>query len=213
MIQRYSQEPTAGQRIAAELTAVDPERYTGGYVAAVSGRPDDPQLAQRDSITGDAAAFSAADVCDAGPWSNAPPTAAKRSQMARVKTRHTAPELAVRRTMHARGLRFRLHRQDLPGRPDIVLPGRRIVVFVHGCYWHGCVMCDRGRRRPKSNAGAWATKLEENRRRDARNIAALKELGWHVVIIWECETRDPEKLAVALDRIHLFVPGRPQYDE
>jgi DNA mismatch endonuclease, patch repair protein len=68
-------------------------------------------------------------------------------------------------------------------------------------------MCDRGLRRPKSNADFWSTKLDENRRRDARNVTALKDLGWHVSIIWECETRDPEKLTVALDRIRLFVPG------
>lgn len=132
----------------------------------------------------------------------------KGRQMAAVRTQHTAPEVAVRKAMHARGLRFRLHRRDLPGRPDIVLAKHRTVVFVHGCFWHGCTVCDRGTRRPKSNAGFWSAKLDENRRRDDRNTAELTRLGWRVPVVWECETRDSDKLAEALDRILNFVPSK-----
>jgi DNA mismatch endonuclease (patch repair protein) len=163
--------------------------------------------AQYHAFSGDAGA------ADAGISRDAAATAAKRRQMARVKTQDTAPEIAVRRAAHALGLRFRLHRRDLPGRPDIVFPRRRAIVFVHGCYWHGCVMCDRGIRRPKTNVGFWAAKLEQNQRRDARNAAALKALGWHVAIIWECETRDPETLAAALDRIIPVAPDGHRYGD
>ena len=131
----------------------------------------------------------------------------KGRQMAAVRTQHTAPEIAVRKAMHARGLRFRLHRRDLPGRPDIVLAKHRTAVFVHGC-----TLCDRGTRRPKSNAGFWSAKLDENRRRDARNTAELTRLGWRVVVVWECETRipgrlGPDRLGEVLDRILSYVPS------
>jgi DNA mismatch endonuclease (patch repair protein) len=132
----------------------------------------------------------------------------KRRQMAAVRTQHTAPEIAVRKAMHARGLRFRLHRRELPGCPDIVLAKHRTAVFVHGCFWHGCVECDRGIRRPKSNAGFWSAKLDENRRRDTRNTADLMLLGWRVAVVWECETRKPDTLAAALDRILTVVPSK-----
>ena len=121
--------------------------------------------------------------------------------MARVRSRDTAPEVAVRRAIHARGFRFRLHPRMLPGRPDIVLPAHRLAVFVHGCFWHGCPACDRGLRRPKTNAAFWDAKLAENRARDARTIAALKAMGWRVAVIWECAARDPARLAAELDRI------------
>jgi DNA mismatch endonuclease (patch repair protein) len=129
----------------------------------------------------------------------------KSRQMARVRTKDTAPEMVVRRTMHRHGLRFRLHTQALPGRPDIVLPKHHLAVFVHGCYWHGCAMCDRGIRRPKTNANFWSAKLAENRARDARKSEALKRLGWRVAIVWECETRDAALLAQALDGLALPV--------
>lgn len=131
----------------------------------------------------------------------------KSAQMARVRTQHTAPEMAVRRALHRRGLRFRLHRRDLPGRPDIVLPRFKMAIFVHGCYWHGCTMCDRGVRRPKTNMEFWSAKLDENRRRDERNQAELHELGWHPITVWECETRTPDKLQTTLDRILSCVAG------
>lgn len=133
-------------------------------------------------------------------------------QMARVRSKDTAPELALRRELHARGFRFRLHRRDLPGRPDIVLPRHRLVVFVHGCFWHGCPNCDRGLRRPRNNAMFWAEKLEQNRLRDARNVADLEAAGWRVVTIWECEVRSPERMQFACDGIGAHVRIRSGND-
>ena len=126
---------------------------------------------------------------------------AKSAQMARVRTQNTTPEMAVRRALFSLGLRFRLHRRDLPGRPDIVLPRFKAAIFVHGCYWHGCTMCDRGLRRPKTNIAFWSAKLAENRLRDQRNQADLRALGWHPAVIWECEAGTPDTLRTALDRI------------
>ena len=139
------------------------------------------------------------------------PSRAKSDLMARVRTRDTAPEIAVRRAMHARGLRFRLHPADLPGRPDIVLPKHRTVVFVHGCYWHGCAMCDRGTRRPKTNGAFWAAKLAENQQRDNRNVAELQRLGWHVTVIWECRTRESHMLAATLESLLPFLRMKDQH--
>lgn len=104
--------------------------------------------------------------------------------MARVRGKHTVPELVVRRALHAAGLRFRLHRRDLPGSPDLVLPKHRVVVLVHGCFWHGHD-CRRGKR-PQSNVEFWAPKLERNMERDQLAQSKLEELGWHVVVVWEC---------------------------
>jgi DNA mismatch endonuclease (patch repair protein) len=110
----------------------------------------------------------------------------KRSAiMARIRGRDTRPERYVRSRLFAEGFRFRLHRKDLPGSPDIVLPGRRVLAFVHGCFWHGHD-CARGRR-PESNADFWNAKLERNAARDRRNAAALEALGWRVFVIWTCE--------------------------
>ncbi len=101
--------------------------------------------------------------------------------------------MAVRRALHRMGYRFRLHRRDLPGRPDLVLPRHRTVIFVHGCFWHGHDACC-GNRTPKSYTDYWLPKLQRNRERDLENKAALKTLGWRVVVIWECETRKPATL-------------------
>jgi len=102
----------------------------------------------------------------------------RRSQiMSRIRGRDTVPELAVRRFLHAAGLRFRLHRFDLPGRPDIVLPSRRACVFVHGCFWHGCPKCVDGTRTVKSNTLYWRQKVETNRARDQRNQKRLEASG------------------------------------
>ena len=120
-------------------------------------------------------------------------------RMARVRSKDTAPEMAVRRGLHARGLRFRLHRADLPGKPDLVLPRFRVAVFVHGCFWHSCTRCDRGRRRPKTNQAFWEAKLAANRARDARNKAEVESLGWKVAVVWECDVRSPERLNSVLD--------------
>jgi DNA mismatch endonuclease (patch repair protein) len=116
-------------------------------------------------------------------------TTEKRSwNMSRIKGRDTAPELAVRKMLHAAGYRFRLHRKDLPGKPDIVLPKYKTVIFVHGCFWHSHGCKDSGT--PKTNTGFWATKLADNARRDIKNQALLKQQGWNVQVIWECEIRN-----------------------
>ena len=116
--------------------------------------------------------------------------AAKRSEiMSRIKGRNTKPELIVRRIAHGLGFRFRLHRGDLPGSPDMVFPRYRTVVFVHGCFWHRHAGC-RYAYRPKSRIQFWTKKFEENVARDTRNEISLRDLGWRVLVIWECETRD-----------------------
>jgi DNA mismatch endonuclease (patch repair protein) len=121
---------------------------------------------------------------------------ARSAQMARIKARDTKPEMIVRRALHAAGLRFRLHYRHLPGKPDIVLPSRRIAIFVHGCFWHRHSQPDcKLARLPKSRLDFWLPKLEGNRERDARNEAALREAGWDVRVIWECELAQPTKLA------------------
>ena len=111
--------------------------------------------------------------------------------MRRVKGRDTGPEKTVRRLLTALGARYRLHRKDLPGRPDIVLPKYRTVVFVHGCFWHGHD-CPRGSRKPKANADYWGGKIARNRARDARSAETLTADGWRVVIVWECDLRTPD---------------------
>lgn len=112
--------------------------------------------------------------------------------MSRIKGANTKPEIEVRSLLHWLGYRFRLHRRDLPGTPDIVLPGRGAVIFVHGCFWHGHA-CKRTRM-PKSRKAYWTEKIEGNRRRDARKRRQLKALGWMVMVVWECELKAPEKL-------------------
>lgn len=113
--------------------------------------------------------------------------------MRSVKRKDTAPELVVRRYLHAAGIRFRLHVASLPGRPDIVAPRRRTVVFVHGCFWHGHD-CAHGRVQAKTNTKFWTEKIAANRARDGRKSAALRALGWHVETIWECECDKAGKL-------------------
>lgn len=114
----------------------------------------------------------------------------RRSElMANIRGRDTAPELAVRRIAHRMGLRFRLHRKDLPGRPDLVFPKHRLAVFVHGCFWHRHEGC-RHASTPKSRVAFWTEKFAANVARDARQEAALRALGWRVLVIWQCESRD-----------------------
>ena len=121
-------------------------------------------------------------------------TAEKRSAvMARVKARDTGPELVVRRLLWRLGARYRLDRRDLPGRPDIVMPGRKLAVFVHGCFWHGHD-CVRGARVPKANRDYWTAKIGRNRARDIETRAKLEALGWRVEAVWECDLKDAEAL-------------------
>ena len=114
--------------------------------------------------------------------------------MSRIRAIDTTPELAVRRFLHAKGLRYRLHVGDLPGKPDIVFPSRGVCVFVHGCFWHGCERCKNGIRKVRSNTVYWSSKIAGNRSRDALNEAALLNSGWTVFVIWECEVKNPERL-------------------
>lgn len=114
--------------------------------------------------------------------------------MRAVKSRDTEPEMTVRRTLHGLGYRYRLHRTDLPGTPDIVFPSRRKAILVHGCFWHQHE-CQRGARSPKANQAYWLAKLQRNRERDAAHEAMLRELGWRIMVIWECQTRDQDGLA------------------
>ncbi len=117
-------------------------------------------------------------------------SSAERSErMSRVRNKDTKPEMRVRRLIHSLGYRYRLHHGGLPGKPDLVFPERRKVIFVHGCFWHrheGCSRC----RMPKSRQEFWALKLEKNRLRDIQNQAKLEELGWDVLVVWECETEE-----------------------
>jgi DNA mismatch endonuclease, patch repair protein len=129
----------------------------------------------------------------------------KRSAVMRaVKSRDTGPELKVRRAAHALGLRFRLGRSDLPGKPDLVFPRRRTALFVHGCFWHGHD-CPRGARVPAANRAYWQAKIARNVARDAATLTALRELGWKPAVIWECETKDAQTLA-RLITLHIGKP-------
>ena len=128
-------------------------------------------------------------------------TPATRSRMQAVRCRNTDPEMRVRRVLHALGYRFRLHRKSLPGTPDIVLPGRRKIILVHGCFWHGHPQCKRAKL-PAKNTETWRAKIQENQARDENNIAILREQGWDVMIIWECETRNPSLIT---DRLRRFL--------
>lgn len=135
---------------------------------------------------------------------------ARSRNMAKIRGRDTGPEMLVRRAAHALGLRFRLHRRDLPGTPDLVFPGRRIALFVHGCFWHrhpGCRMAYS----PKSRVDFWQTKFDGNVERDARKQRELAEAGWTAVVIWECETRDQARLA-GIIRERIMQPPAPPPD-
>ncbi len=124
----------------------------------------------------------------------------KRSEMmSSVKQSHTKPEIAIRKILHREGYRFRLHCKNLPGTPDIVLPKYKTVIFVHGCFWHQHPNCRRSRR-PTSNVEFWNTKLDKNIERDGNKSQSLKETGWKVVTVWECELKDVETLTKNLMR-------------
>ena len=123
--------------------------------------------------------------------------------MQKIRGKNTGPELAVRRLAHSLGYRFRLHRPDLPGKPDLVFPGRKKIIFVHGCFWHkhdepGCKLT----RRPKSRQEYWTPKLERTQRRDDEHQAALKGMGWEVLVVWECEFLDTVNLK---EKIRIFL--------
>jgi DNA mismatch endonuclease (patch repair protein) len=130
--------------------------------------------------------------------------------MSRIGGKDTAPELAVRRLLHRFGYRFRLHRKELPGTPDIVFPSRRKVIFVNGCFWHahGC----RIGRPPKSRPEFWLPKLERNRSKDKLNRRKLRRMGWEVLTVWQCQTRSAEQLKARLS-FFLGQPGKIPIDK
>lgn len=130
---------------------------------------------------------------------------ARSANMARIRDRDTGPEIVFRRALHAAGYRFQLHRSDLAGKPDIVLPKYRTAVFVHGCYWHRHEGC-RNATTPGTRTDFWQEKFAANIERDARNVAALKAADWKVVVIWECEAEKPDRLAAVI-RERLPVPA------
>lgn len=130
--------------------------------------------------------------------------------MSLIRAKDTKPEMILRRGLHARGLRYRLHVRDLPGHPDMVFPTRRTVVFVHGCFWHGhdCPLF----RLPSTNAAFWEAKIERNVERDTEATVELLSLGWRVVMVWECAIRGKHRLATGelLDRVHDAISAREQ---
>lgn len=130
---------------------------------------------------------------------------ARSAQMALVRSRDTKPEMRVRKALHAAGLRYRLHDRRLPGAPDLVFPSRRIVVFVHGCFWHCHPGCSAARM-PKSRLEFWKPKLAGNVERDRRTQDELQALGWTVLVIWECETKSND----ALRRLERRITNAPR---
>lgn len=127
----------------------------------------------------------------------------RSERMSRVRSRDTKPEMTVRRLVHSMGYRYRLHRKDLPGTPDLAFPARKKAIFVHGCFWHGHD-CRLGARPPKSRQDFWLPKLEGNRARDERKRAALAERGWRSMVVWECEVKAKDKAAL-MARIKEFL--------
>ena len=129
----------------------------------------------------------------------------RRLNMTRVRGTNTKPELMLRRGLHARGLRFRLHRKELPGKPDLILPKWRAVIFVHGCFWHGhgCPMF----KRPSTRAEFWHTKIARNQERDREAVTALRAEGWRRLVVWECALRGPARLPAndVISRCEIFL--------
>jgi len=130
---------------------------------------------------------------------------ARRKIMQGNKGKNTKPEIAVRKALHQLGGRFRLHRKDLPGNPDIVMPGRNLCIFVHGCFWHqhsGCYLASN----PRKNTAFWTAKFDANKARDQRNTERLIEMGWSVAVVWECELDNLDQL---LSRLRTILDDHP----
>ena len=126
---------------------------------------------------------------------------ARSRNMAAIKSKNTKPEIEVRKMLHALGYRFRLHRKDLPGKPDIVLPKYKIAIFVNGCFWHQHENCKHARF-PKTNRDFWKKKLEGNKLRDKLKQSQLKDLGWKIINVWECEIKnESDNLSLRLKEI------------
>lgn len=130
----------------------------------------------------------------------------KRSQiMSKIKGKDSKPELKLRSALHHRGYRFRLHRKDLPGKPDICLPMYKTVIFMHGCYWHRHKNCNKGQSTPSTNTEFWKKKFETNQERDIKNRKDLEKLGWFVITLWECELKNIDAI---IDRIDTLLINR-----
>lgn len=127
----------------------------------------------------------------------------RSANMRAIRNKDTTPELGVRRLVHSFGYRYRLHRRDLPGKPDLVFGPRRKVIFVHGCYWHGHG-CKVGGTGAKSNRAYWGPKISGNKARDKRRLIELRKLGWKCLVVWECETRRADKLKI---KVRQFLEG------
>jgi DNA mismatch endonuclease, patch repair protein len=121
--------------------------------------------------------------------------------MRRIRSKNTLPEMAVRRLVHGMGYRYRLHRRDIPGKPDLAFPGRHKVIFIHGCFWHQHPGCREGRP-PKSNTAYWLPKLERNQARDKTALEQLAVSGWQALVVWECETKDVHAL---IEKMRVFL--------
>ncbi|MBC2807022.1 MULTISPECIES: very short patch repair endonuclease [Rhizobium] len=137
----------------------------------------------------------------------------RRLNMSRIRAKNTAPEWTVRRLLHSRGFRYQLHRGDLPGKPDIVLPRFRTAVFVHGCFWHGhtCSLF----RTPATRTEFWLAKIALNRQRDATAVSLLKELGWRSLLIWECALKGRGRLPESqlAQKVTAFLNSDAMFDE
>lgn len=129
------------------------------------------------------------------------PPSERSALMRRVRTTNTTPEVVVRKLLRGQGIRFSARPVKLPGSPDIVLPRKKAVVFVHGCFWHGCTRCDRGTRRPRTNPEFWNEKIRQNRRRDRRVAKELRNAGWRVFTVWECHTRASSVIKTRIARL------------
>ncbi|MFB2567266.1 very short patch repair endonuclease [Rhizobium sp. IMFF44] len=129
------------------------------------------------------------------------PSAQRSRNMSLIRSKDTGPELRVRKLVHAMGFRYRLHRKDLPGKPDMVFGPRRRVILIHGCYWHAHLRYEPSckRARPaKTNVEYWGPKLERNMARDQSNLRKLQDIGWQVLVLWECELKDDETLSARI---------------
>lgn len=131
-------------------------------------------------------------------------SATRSRMMSGIRGKNTAPEMLVRRFLHARGYRYRIHRKDLPGKPDLVLPRLKVCIFVHGCFWHrhsGCAYATT----PKTRHEFWEEKFQKNVKRDSANIEALESAGWHVLIVWECSLKnDPDTLEGLYEKLRVI---------
>lgn len=140
-------------------------------------------------------------------------SAAVRSRMmSGIKGKNSRPEIMIRRILFAKGYRFRLHRLDLPGKPDIVMQGRKIAIFVHGCFWHAHEGC-KYFKMPKTRPEFWTEKLQSNVERDQKSVAKLMDMGWRVLCIWECATRNHATVDSLGENISLWIAGDKRFAE